>query len=58
MPDNGVPGNIEERLQCLALSIERDESKETTFGTSKDNGLKRVPLEGPPTCEHLIASLA
>jgi hypothetical protein len=27
-----------------------DVEKLLTFGRSRDNGLNRVPLEGPPTC--------
>lgn len=51
MPDYRVASYVEEGLEeGVRLILCESVGKVQTFGTSSDNGLKRVPLEGPPTC--------
>ena len=51
VPNNGMTSNFEERLWITRVSQTSKEKNVNihTFGRSKDNGLKRVPLDGPPT---------
>ncbi len=50
VPDYGVAGYVEKRLEEDVNVMPFGSLRRLqTFGTSSDNGLKRVPLEGPPT---------
>jgi hypothetical protein len=50
VPDDGMSCYFEEGLLfTLAGVCEVGFEKGVTFGRSRDNGLNRVPLDGPPT---------
>ena len=50
MPDDGVSCYIEERLQQSVNAMLLETLRGIpTLGKSRERGLKRVPLEGPPT---------
>lgn len=50
MPDDGVSCYIKERLQHSVNGMLLEVLVDIlTLGTSRESGLKRVPLEGPPT---------
>ena len=52
VPYDWVSGDIEERLRPNLSNLTADGiggEMKLTLGTSRDRGLKRVPLEGPPT---------
>lgn len=50
MPDDGVSSYVEERLEQRVNAMLSDTVVGTpTLGTSRESGLKRVPLDGPPT---------
>lgn len=50
VPDNGMTCDFEERLEVeLEWQMRGQDVDLHTFGRSRDRGLNRVPLEGPPT---------
>ena len=50
VPDDRVASNVEQWLQEASETEHRlPDSVSQTLGTSSDKGLKRVPLDGPPT---------
>ena len=50
MPDDWVPRYVEKRLQsCVSAMLPKTFGRTPTLGTSSESGLKRVPLDGPPT---------
>ena len=59
MPNDRVACNVKERLNGLVSELGAGEviagmaRDFVTFGRSNERGLKRVPLEGPPTCNKL-----